>query len=243
VVKLGKHLILTFLAAGILFFLLRQCVCTIIAIPQGGNAPTFLQGDRVLLNKWSYGLRLPRTDWFGYQRVRRKPLRKYDWIAFNSPQVCPDALPDTSSLCVGRVIACPGDTVWMGKDGLVSDRKDFRRGCIWPLVVPARGMHVHISPWGVTLYALTIQRHEGENATAKGDTLFAANHSMEFYRFHRDYCWVSSGNDANLFDSRSFGFVPAEHVVGRLDAVLYSLDGEQPWYRILRKKRFFRTVE
>lgn len=241
--RLSKHLILTLLAAALLFFLLRLCVCTIIAIPQGGNAPSLLQGDHVLLNKWSYGLRLPRADWFGYQRIRRRPFRKTDWIAFNSPVVSPDALPDTSSLCVGRVLACPGDTVWMGKDGLVCDRKDFRRGCIWPLVVPARGMHVHISPWAVPLYALTIQRHEGEGAIAHGDTLFAGNHNVEFYRFHRDYCWVSSGNDANLFDSRSFGFVPVEHVVGRLDAVLYSLDASLLWYRSLRKKRFFRSVE
>ena len=241
-VKFLGHFLLICITLVLLAGLVRLCAFDMLTISQQGNTPHLLQGDHVLVNKWAYGWRIPKTSWVGYQRVRARNVQKGDWISFNSPDVEAMALPDTSQLCVGRVLACPGDTVWMGNHGKISAYKDYVRGCIWPLAVPAHGMHVHIAPWAVNLYSITIQRHEGDKTSILNDSLFIGERAIDYYRFHRDYYWISSENEQNFFDSRTFGFVPAEFVVGRIESILYSTDKEKPWYKPLRK-RYFKAVE
>ena len=136
-----KHVlsfVLSLLCAVLLVAVLRIGVFDILTIPLDGQQPVLMQGDRVLVNKWAYGWRRPFSQWWGYERYAVKKVLRGDWIAFNRPDVSANALPDSSQLCVGQVLACPGDTIWMGMQGRVSMRRDYARGCIWPLVVPAR---------------------------------------------------------------------------------------------------------
>lgn len=241
-----KHVlsfVLSLLCAVLLVAVLRIGVFDILTIPLDGQQPVLMQGDRVLVNKWAYGWRRPFSQWWGYERYAVKKVLRGDWIAFNRPDVSANALPDSSQLCVGQVLACPGDTIWMGMQGRVSTRRDYSRGCIWPLVVPARGKFVRITPWSADLYALTIKRHEVvEQAEVKNDSLVVDGLKTEYFRFHRDYYWVISGDEANLYDSRTFGFVPFEFVLGKAVSVAYSLDTSKPWYRQWRWKRMFRPV-
>jgi len=215
-----------------------MCFFAILTIPQDGEVPTLLRGDRVLVNRWSYGYRLPFARWGGYHRfLQRNQPSCGDWVAFNNPAVERAALPDTSDLYVGRILACPGDTIWMGQQGRVSPYRDYVRGCIWPLMVPAKGSHVHISPWVRDLYELTIHRFESTELKKPSE-----GNGNDFYRFHRNYYWVISGDESNFFDSRTFGFVPEEFVLGRVETVLFSLDADLPWVYRLRRSRLFIPV-
>jgi len=231
------------LCVPLLVILVRLCGFSILTIPQDGEAPILLQGDRVLVNKWAYGLRRPFSKWGGYLRYRSRKAVRGDWMVFNNPAVERDALPDTSSLCVGCVLACPGDTIWMGNHGRISSTKDFSRGCIWPICVPARGTHVRVTPWTAPLYALIIQRHEGLDVSILNDSIAIDGHLVNFFRFQRDYYWVISGNEDNFFDSRTFGFVPAEFVLGKITTVLYSIDPQNTRFHRWRRERMFRSVQ
>ncbi len=230
------------LGAVLLVFLFRTCAFSILKIPGNGEFPALQQGDRILVNKWAYGLRRPCSRWGGYLRYRPRRASRGDWMVFNNPAVLPGALPDTSSLCVGCVLAVPGDTIWMGRQGHISRIRDYQRGCIWPVVVPARGTHVRITPWTAPLYALTIRQHEGMNVSVERDSISFDNQLIGYFRFQHDYYWASSGNDSNLFDSRTFGFVPAEFIVGKGSAILYSFDPQQPWMKQWRRKRTLQKI-
>lgn len=225
-----------------LVMILRTCAFAVLTIPQDGEAPVLLQGDRVLVNKWAYGLRRPYSQWGGYLRYRSRKARRGDWLAFNCPAVQPGALPDTSNLCVGRILACPGDTIWMGSPGRVSASRNYQRGCIWPVIIPARGTHIHVTSWTAPLYALTIQRHEGTDVSIVRDSLSIDDHLIDYFRFQKDYYWVVSGNEDNFFDSRTFGFVPAEFIMGKATAILYSFDAQQSWSKRWRRERTFRRL-
>ena len=72
-------------AAAVLLFLFRVSVCTIYTIPDNTLAPAVKQGDRVLVNRWSYGLRVGGNDWISYCRIARKTVEKGDFIAFDAP--------------------------------------------------------------------------------------------------------------------------------------------------------------
>ncbi len=231
------HLSCVLLAAISIAVLLRVLLFGMLVIPHNGEAPVLIEGDRVVVNKWSYGLRRPFSRWGGYHRYAAKQPERGDWMVFNSPSVEKGALPDTSGLCIGCVLACPGDTIWLGNKGRVSSVCDYPSGCIWPVIVPSSGSNIRVTPWNRSLYERTVQRFSSSDSQT-----FVKRDSSEFCRFHRDYFWIVSGNEANMNDSRTLGLVPMEFVLGKAVSVAYSLDSSKPWYRTLRRKRFFKPV-
>lgn len=219
--------------------LARTLWVALYVVPQDCMQPFLLAGDRVLVNRWSYGLRLPFSIWGGYCRQGTRRPAKGDWVVFNLPIA--GSRPDTSMLCVGRVAGCPGDTVWMGPSGRVSTLHSYVSGCIWPLAVPAARSYVQIHPWNTDIYHHTIRQHEADTVTnlefrpqTDGDTL-------PYYHFGHNYYWMESGNDTAFFDSRTFGFVPEECLVGGIVRIIYSLDPAQPLHRAWRNDRFFHS--
>ena len=234
----GMHFILCTLILLAAALLVRVGLCRVLTIPHDGEAPTLRCGDRVLVSLWAYGLRRPCSQWGGYRRYHTQMPLRGDWMVFNSPAVERGALPDTSSLCIGCVLACPGDTVWAGRQGRVSSTRDYAQGCIWPIMIPARGTLVHITPWNRSLYAATAARSASDSIPPT----FTRRAGEEYFRSTHDYFWIASGNEACLNDSRSLGLVPMEHVLGRAVSIVYSLDPSLPWWRSVRRARTFKPV-
>ena len=82
----------------------RALVLTIYTVEGTALEPTFKSGDRIMVNRWSYGLRTGETEGlFGYGRIGFSMPDKGDIIAFDAPA--------TSKIFVGRIKALPGDTV------------------------------------------------------------------------------------------------------------------------------------
>lgn len=85
----------------------RALVATIYTVEGNGLAPVFLAGDRVLVNRWSYGLRTGTSNGlFSYGRLCRQQVALGDYIAYEDPR-------DSTGQAVlfGRCQALPGDTV------------------------------------------------------------------------------------------------------------------------------------
>ena len=81
----------------------RGLVMTVCTIGGDGMSPTFVAGDRVLVNRWSYGLRTgDRGGLFDYGRLCRQPIEKGDFIAFE------DSL---GQMLICRCAGLPGDTL------------------------------------------------------------------------------------------------------------------------------------
>ena len=82
-----------------------------------GNAlePMLIQGDRVLVNRWSYGLRVGTFgELFHYGRIGKQPVAKGDLVAFENPQ---DSTHSQVLIC--RCAALPGDTICV--DGTMTE--------------------------------------------------------------------------------------------------------------------------
>ena len=80
----------------------RALVFTIYTVPGSQFEPTFKAGDRVMVNRWSYGLRTGGSGLFSYDRWCRQPVEKSDWVAID------DSL---GRVLIGHCKALPGDTV------------------------------------------------------------------------------------------------------------------------------------
>ena len=110
-----------------------------------------------------------------------------------------------------------------------------------PLIVPGRHRPVRVYPWNITLLRNTLVLHEGKQAEIRHDTLYVEGKPTQHCTFTKNYYWVCANNSVNLSDSRLFGFVPQDHLIGRATRVWFSKEPESSlfsgyrWHRIGKK--------
>ena len=304
--------ILAFAGAVVVVLLLRGFAFTSCLIPSTGMENSIFQGERILVNKWSYGLRVPFMSIFSYHRWRERPVREQDIVVFNNPAGIRQPVIDRREIYIGRCIGVPGDTLFIDSlfsvispevqfnpdkkrlyaypvdkenlitllmhtlsiddDGLMGSSdsthvRSFSRyeyylleqainGNNWiqplagkkdtelrPLIVPGKGKFVRVHPWNITLLRNTLVMHEGKQAEIKNDTLYVNGKPTQHCYFTKDYYWVGANNTINLTDSRLFGFVPQDHLIGKASLVWFSKEKDTGVFDGYRWNRFFRTVK
>ena len=117
--------VIAFASAFLLMLLFRTLAFSVHDVMGNGLAPLYKDGDRVLVNRCSYGLRIPGNGLLPYSRLLRQPVQRGDIVAFLLPN---DTL---DGICIARCAAVPGDTIrtvdgTMTVPGLVNcARQDF----------------------------------------------------------------------------------------------------------------------
>ena len=111
--------LLAFLIAFALMMVVRAIGVTLYTISDTGLEPVLQAGDRVMVNRWSYGLRVGGKDsFFGYGRIARQSVEKGDLVAFENPL-------NNDEIFIYRCKGLPGDTiVHEGKTLVVPSLKD-----------------------------------------------------------------------------------------------------------------------
>ena len=108
--KVLRRCTLFFLHCALIILLVivfRALAFTIYTIDGRGLSPLFMEGDRVLVNRWSYGLRVGGDkSLFNYGRICRQPVGKNDIVAFEDPR---DDKREAILIC--RCVGLPGDTI------------------------------------------------------------------------------------------------------------------------------------
>ena len=119
--------------------------------------------------------------------------------------------------------------------------KDF----FGPLTIPQKGATVQISPDNIALYEKIIHNYEGHDLKVDGGKVFIDGQPATNYTFAMDYYFMMGDNRHNSADSRFWGFVPEDHIVGKASVVWLSIDkfktwsdkGKVRWNRMFRKIR------
>jgi signal peptidase I len=128
------------------------------------------------------------------------------------------------------------------------DTVDFKwnRDFYGPLKVPAKGWTVQLDRKNVKLYQEAIIKYEGNSdIVLAGDKLLKNGQAMASYTFKQDYYFMMGDNRHNSADSRFWGFVPADHIVGKAVFVWMSIDPNKPLFSLnkIRWNRIFRFVD
>ena len=119
------------------------------------------------------------------------------------------------------------------------DRYPWNVEYFGPLTVPAKGMTVEINEKTLPLYKRIIEAYEENDLEVKGDQVFINGEPALSYTFGMDYYFMMGDNRHNSADSRYWGFVPEDHVIGKPRLIWLSVDKE---YGKIRWKRMFRIV-
>jgi signal peptidase I len=111
-----------------------------------------------------------------------------------------------------------------------------------PLKIPSKGETVSLTSQNLPLYRRIIDIYENNDVELRDSTVYINGKSAGSYTFKMDYYWMMGDNRHNSADSRYWGFVPEDHVVGKAVFIWLSLDKDKSFLSKIRFKRLFSSI-
>jgi signal peptidase I len=118
----------------------------------------------------------------------------------------------------------------------------WNKDCFGPLWIPVKGTTVKLDTANLPLYERIIDVYEANDLRVDGSTIYINNVPADSYTFKMDYYWMMGDNRHNSADSRYWGFVPEDHVIGKPKFIWLSIDKEAKGLKKIRLGRMFMKV-
>lgn len=112
-----------------------------------------------------------------------------------------------------------------------------------PIIIPAAGETIDITTTNLSIYKDIIERYEKNKLEIFKGEIYINDKVATTYTFTMDYYWMMGDNRHNSADSRFWGFVPANHIVGKALFVWMSWDKNAKGLKKVRWNRLFRSVK
>jgi signal peptidase I len=112
-----------------------------------------------------------------------------------------------------------------------------------PIIVPARGDSIPLDHLILPLYQRVIGVYEGNDLQLKEGDIFINGEKATYYVFNLDYYFVMGDNHHNSADSRYWGFVPEDHLLGKAVNIWFSIEPDKSVIDGLRKERIFKSIK
>ena len=112
-----------------------------------------------------------------------------------------------------------------------------------PIWIPAKGKSVALTLSNLPLYERPIKVYEDNDLQVRNGKIFINGKEAHSYTFKLDYYWMMGDNRHNSADSRYWGFVPEDHIVGKPIFIWWSSDPDRKGFAGIRWYRLFNCVE
>ena len=120
----------------------------------------------------------------------------------------------------------------------------WNRNNYGPIWIPKKGATIKLTVDNLPIYDRPIRVYEGNKLEVKDGNIYINDQKTDSYTFKMDYYWMMGDNRHNSADSRYWGFVPEDHVVGKPIVVWLSLDKDRGWFDgKIRWNRIFKMVD
>jgi signal peptidase I len=112
------------------------------------------------------------------------------------------------------------------------------------IYIPKKGVTVNLDSVSINLYRDIISVHEGNKLEERGGQIFINDKLATTYTFKMNYYWMMGDNRHNSADSRFWGFVPEDHIVGKAWMVWMSWDSfSNNFFKYVRWNRLFNLIK
>ena len=123
-------------------------------------------------------------------------------------------------------------------------RTHWTRDNYGPVWIPAKGKSVKLDISNIAIYERPIRTYEGNDLKVTADGKIIINgKQQDTYTFKMDYYWMMGDNRHNSADSRYWGFVPEDHIVGKPLFIWWSSDPDRGGFSGIRWHRIFSWVD
>ena len=141
---------------------------------------------------------------------------------------------------VASIARAVPDAGWLYPQNMAKDWTTANYGPLW---IPKKGETLRLTLANLPIYERPIRVYEGNSLEVRGGKIYINGKAADSYTFKMDYYWMQGDNRDNSADSRFWGFVPEDHIVGKPLFIWISLD---PDYGLfdgkMRWSRFFKWV-
>lgn len=121
--------------------------------------------------------------------------------------------------------------------------QSWNRDNYGPLQIPGEGWTIEMTPENIIKYSFTIAKYEGhEKVEVSDDQLFINGQKVDSYTFQQNYYFMMGDNRHDSMDSRYWGFVPEDHIVGKAWFLWLSLDKHESMFSKIRWSRIFNGI-
>lgn len=200
------------LVLALVLFSLRSSLADWNDVPTGSMHPTVLVGDRILVNKLAYDLKLPFTT-----------MHLAEWSDPQRGEIVVFFSPHDGQRLVKRVIGLPGDTIELRGNQLVVNSR--------PTAYESVSEHAvrDVAPEDRQRQQYVLELLDGQPHTVAATPLTFARRDFPPAIVPPGHYFMMGDNRDESFDSRYFGPVSRQQIIGRAEAVVVSLDRQHGW--------------
>lgn len=217
--RLWRESVRPLLVLIILLTSFRSAIADWNDVPSGSMRPTILEGDRVLVNRVAYDLKVPFTTW---HLARWSDPKRGDIVVLLSPV--------NSERLIKRVVGIPGDVIEVHGQRL---RVNGTPAAYAPL--PASEAIAHGVAW-LPLAAMAQETVEGRRHMVMAETAIGPGSDIGPLRVPEGQYFLMGDHRDSSYDSRFWGFAERRAILGRAVAIAFSLDHDH--YLMPRRERF-----
>lgn len=222
--KLWREDFRPLLIMALVIFAARSSFADWNSVPTGSMKPTIVEGDRVFVNKLAYDLKVPFTT---LHLAEWSSPKRGDIVVFYSPK-------DGSRL-VKRTVGLPGDTVELRSDKLIINGANVEYKSIADELVP------DISAQDRAISEFATEQLPGRSHLVAAIPAVRALRDFGPIQVPEGCYFMMGDNRDNSYDSRYFGAVKRDRILGRATSVVVSLDADHYWRP--RWDRFFSSLD